>query len=397
MSFISDLKSEKYFVTLTSEEQINSTKLLSFIFPLILSILIWDKLVLHSHFTLGYLLVKGSILSTVAITLYFFAIKKTKNSLGLFLCCFGMLYYSFYGIIFLDFTYCYSFLEMYLVISFFFRISKKAYISLMTFGGVLNIVGIIYAPEPAFIRDGMSFKPHIFIVSFIIYFLSYILYFNVTKRKGQFAELQDKFASIGKQSSYFFHEIKKPISRLLHSDSVQSTDVQQINNIFLNVELMLKNPENFKSSFSQFNLKTILLHLEQEFDSYFKEYKINFNIPADDLVLFANKGLLNQVFKNLIINAVEAIIKENITTTSNTISVTYINGAGRKKIIHFQNTGSTIAPHNKESIFDPFFTTKNSGTNYGLGLSFCRNIIEGHEGSIKLILDKNEPVFVIVI
>ena len=122
-----------------------------------------------------------------------------------------------------------------------------------------------------------------------------------------------------------------------------------------------------------------------------------FNYPSDDMILFANRGLLNQVFKNLIVNSVEGIIKEENSGTSNIISVRYVSDDGNKKTIQFKNTGSTIAPQFKESIFDPFYTTKNSGTNYGLGLSFCRNIVEGHEGSMKLIPEKNEPTFIIII
>jgi two-component system NtrC family sensor kinase len=53
-------------------------------------------------------------------------------------------------------------------------------------------------------------------------------------------------------------------------------------------------------------------------------------------------------------------------------------------ILEVADTGSGIPPELQRRIFEPFFTTKPQGAGSGLGLPLCRNIIEGHEGTIHL-------------
>lgn len=55
--------------------------------------------------------------------------------------------------------------------------------------------------------------------------------------------------------------------------------------------------------------------------------------------------------------------------------------------IVFEDEGEGIPQHIMEKIWDPFFTTKAKGT--GLGLGIVKNIIESHEGSVRI---DNKPV-----
>jgi hypothetical protein len=48
------------------------------------------------------------------------------------------------------------------------------------------------------------------------------------------------------------------------------------------------------------------------------------------------------------------------------------------------DTGPRIPPELQERIFEPFFTTKPPGVGTGLGLPFCRGIIDGHGGTINV-------------
>ena len=90
--------------------------------------------------------------------------------------------------------------------------------------------------------------------------------------------------------------------------------------------------------------------------------------------------LLNQVFMNLLINAVQSIEKRgeiNIKTRAN-------NGYVEIKI---SDTGSGIPKENLNRIFDPFFTTKDVGKGTGLGLNVAYNIIKKHHGKIDINSD----------
>jgi hypothetical protein len=384
--FLQELANEKFFIDISADEKRNIKKALSFILPLFIFITLWDSFVLKNPMTPMYAIIKGGVFFNIGSIIF---VKKfsEKMSLSLFLSITWMFIYSFYGVVFTHFTYCYSFLEMYFVISFFFRFSKKSYIALMTIGGALNIAGVYFAMEPEFIKAGMSIKPHVAIISAIIYFLSYVLFFNVTKRREELFNLQEKFAIIGKQSSYIFHEIKKPMNRLL-KDEIQINDILQINDIMLNIDL------------TSLNLRDIFEKLEIEFEGYFKEYKITFIYPRNEYLVLANHRLMYQVFKNLTVNAIEGIIKNQEYIEQKIITISYVedlDNSKKRPKIHFHNTGSLIHASQRESIFNPFYSTKGTGNNHGLGLSFCRNIFEGHKGEIFLSPEKSGPLFVLIL
>jgi len=86
-------------------------------------------------------------------------------------------------------------------------------------------------------------------------------------------------------------------------------------------------------------------------------------------------GQLNQVFMNILSNAIQAIENEGKI---------YINTQkeGETVEIRVRDTGKGIPPHLKEKIFEPFFTTKDVGEGTGLGLSISYGIIERHNGTI---------------
>jgi signal transduction histidine kinase len=86
-------------------------------------------------------------------------------------------------------------------------------------------------------------------------------------------------------------------------------------------------------------------------------------------------GQLNQVFMNLIINAVQALDKPGrITVRSGQV--------GDFVWVDVEDSGKGIAPEQVRRVFEPFFTTKPVGQGTGLGLSLCWNIIKTHGGRI---------------
>jgi signal transduction histidine kinase len=85
---------------------------------------------------------------------------------------------------------------------------------------------------------------------------------------------------------------------------------------------------------------------------------------------------LNQVFMNLLVNAIQAIEGKG----SVTLKTYRENGT---VVIKIKDTGAGISKENLDKIFDPGFTTKGSGVGTGLGLPICYNIIiEEHGGKI---------------
>jgi len=95
-------------------------------------------------------------------------------------------------------------------------------------------------------------------------------------------------------------------------------------------------------------------------------------------------GKLNQVFMNLLSNAIDAIDKKGTITIR-----TRLEGEDRITI-EVEDTGKGIHPENLGKIFDPFFTTKSVGKGVGLGLSISFGIIKDHDGTIDVKSDRNK-------
>ncbi len=88
-------------------------------------------------------------------------------------------------------------------------------------------------------------------------------------------------------------------------------------------------------------------------------------------------GQLNQVFMNLINNAIEAIEGEG------KIYIKTWQDDGLVKI-SIRDTGKGMDEKTRKRIFEPFYTTKEVGKGTGLGLSISFGIIEKHQGSIEV-------------
>lgn len=87
---------------------------------------------------------------------------------------------------------------------------------------------------------------------------------------------------------------------------------------------------------------------------------------------------VNQVIMNLLVNAAHAI-EEFGKITVRTLP------AEDSVIIEVEDTGKGISQEHLHRIFEPFFTTKPIGKGTGLGLSLSFNIIEKHNGDIKVL------------
>ena len=108
-----------------------------------------------------------------------------------------------------------------------------------------------------------------------------------------------------------------------------------------------------------------------------KKLSIVLNYSPVSVAIYGDVNQLQQVFLNMILNAIDATAdggKIKITTT----------GVDDYAQIIFEDTGCGIVPEDLDKIFEPFFTTKSPGKGTGLGLSICYGIIEEHKGKISV-------------
>lgn len=99
------------------------------------------------------------------------------------------------------------------------------------------------------------------------------------------------------------------------------------------------------------------------------------DLAASGCVVMADQVQLQQVFVNLLRNAIEAT--EGLAERGIAVS---LQREGARAVLQFSDAGPGLPAEVRERLFQPFVTTKENGM--GIGLSICRAIIEAHGGWI---------------
>jgi two-component system NtrC family sensor kinase len=101
-------------------------------------------------------------------------------------------------------------------------------------------------------------------------------------------------------------------------------------------------------------------------------------VPTDLPPIHGEKKSLQQVFLNLFINAIQAMLD------GGTLRISAHPSDNQWMVIDVSDTGIGIDPEHLSQIFDPFYTTKQVGKGTGLGLSVTYGIVEKHGGHIEV-------------
>lgn len=204
-------------------------------------------------------------------------------------------------------------------------------------------------------------------------YIEHIKEIHALKKELQFSELLKGFSElttiIGKSSKRVADIVRSlRVFTRLDEDELQKIDVH----------------ENIDSTL-------LLLKSRTKNIDVIKDYG---NIP--EITCFAGK--LNQVFMNLIVNAIDAV-EEKETNSGNFIKISTGRIAEESKIlITFEDSGAGIDDHLSEKIFEPFFTTKKIGKGMGLGLSISQSIVQKHGGELTCAKNKNKnTVFTLIL
>jgi two-component system cell cycle sensor histidine kinase/response regulator CckA len=115
--------------------------------------------------------------------------------------------------------------------------------------------------------------------------------------------------------------------------------------------------------------------------------RCEFDLPDDPLTTAVDEGQINQVFHNLILNAIQAMPEGGgirvrgervLSSTHDELPLK----PGEYVRLSIQDYGTGIKQEHLHRIFDPYFTTKQTGS--GLGLAVAHSIIDKHGGHIRV-------------
>jgi two-component system, NtrC family, sensor kinase len=120
----------------------------------------------------------------------------------------------------------------------------------------------------------------------------------------------------------------------------------------------------------------LLNHRLKEGIAITKEY-------ADLPMIDCYPAQLNQVFMNILSNAIDALMEQKHQTDKQILIKTVLTDDHTVKI-SIKDNGMGIKPEIQQKIFDPFFTTKQINQGTGLGLAISYQIIDKHQGKIHL-------------
>lgn len=226
----------------------------------------------------------------------------------------------------------------------------------------------------------------------------------------------EKLASLGTLLSGVAHELNNPLSNVSLScqilmEEIEERNVEQKRELLSMIDEQTERAKNIVRSLLEFSrdkeFKKEIVPLKRIFEETLRFVKgqvpakvaIHLDIP-EGINIFVDKQRIQQVFLNLIKNAVESIPgegdiyigarkhKASEKTEETRALYSYMKYRGKCTIegdtvdIEIRDSGSGIPAEILSKVFDPFFTTKEVGKGSGLGLSIVHEIIEEHDGCI---------------
>jgi PAS domain S-box-containing protein len=131
---------------------------------------------------------------------------------------------------------------------------------------------------------------------------------------------------------------------------------------------------------SEFDLNDLLGHVLASTQGEMENQLISLQSDMHDGLprVLGDRVLLQQVFLNLITNAIEAMAA--VSNRPRALSVTSETHGADQVLVKVKDSGTGIDPSDSDRIFDAFFTTKLTGM--GMGLCISRSIVEAHDGRL---------------
>ena len=241
----------------------------------------------------------------------------------------------------------------------------------------------------------------------VLYYIS--MFENLWKQSDLYEKTENLYEKLKKTNETQIqfiketaHEIRNPIQSILGLAEVilsnKNLDVGHLDDL---IKIIIKNAKKIKLltdnileaaridshllslKIEEFDLVDLVKDLLNDLNSQIQNKKISLILKCkeDSILIVADKLRLNQVFLNIINNAINVLHEGEI--------IVFLERQDNNTVlVRITDDGPGIPSNIKDTLFTKFVTGSKSGT--GLGLYICKNIIEKHGGKIWAENNKNK-------
>jgi two-component system NtrC family sensor kinase len=218
-------------------------------------------------------------------------------------------------------------------------------------------------------------------------------YENLRRTQEQLLH-SEKMAAVGQLISGVAHELNNPLTAilgysqlLLSSGQMPAQGMEYSDKLYKQAQRTHRIVQNLLSFARQHKPERVAVQLNQilmdtlalrDYDLRLSNIRVHYDLAPDLPMTAADPHQLQQVFLNLVNNAVDAIL-EGSNEGDLWVST---KAKDDRLVVEFKDSGPGVKDASR--VFDPFYTTKPVGKGTGLGLSICYGIISEHGGSIRV-------------
>lgn len=256
----------------------------------------------------------------------------------------------------------------------------------IVFGEGKWIIQFVGVPEQHGEQDTMLEIPIIgYSMSGLLFYI--LLLFSKNIQLSQIMMKREKITLVGELTSRLSHDIRNPLSNIKMSVELlkREKELDLKKNIHEKLQTISKNVDRISHQVDDVLdfIRAGKLHKEkisikscinESIESVKIPKNIKLGINGQDAILLGDPYQIQVVFRNLMVNAIQAIGNEK-----GNIIITLENKPDSINIT-FEDSANILQDSQISMIFEPLTTTKQTGT--GLGLVSCKQIIENHGGKI---------------